>query len=137
MEKRLTIIKIIMGLTIFYGFIGAFIAHWFFPDFYFLKLMEHSQYQDSMVKLIGIYGIFLSLLAFFVIKSPLKNRDIVISIIVLGFSMGASFIFFILFKDFPNSQYINVILLFILSIMLLAVYPWEAAKDFRSASNRE
>ena len=125
MKTRLLLIKIIMILSIIYGFIGAFIAHWFFPNFYMLDIMGFANYQDSLLKLLGISGILTSLLSFFVFINPVKNKDIIISLIIYSFLMGVSFIYFILRNDFPKTEYINAAALIIISILLLLIYPWK------------
>ncbi len=36
-QKRITIVRTLMGLVAVYGFFGSFAAHWFFPELYFFS----------------------------------------------------------------------------------------------------
>lgn len=127
-ENRLLIIKILMLITIFCSFCIAFVTHVFFAKAYFTDLMGFASYQDSMVKLLGVVGLFVSILAFFVLRDPLRNRDIVISFIAGGIVMSVAMVYVINYGDWPAREYVNAIMLFALSIALLFLYPWNASK---------
>lgn len=123
-QTRLKVIRALLGIVILYTFGASFVLHWFFPDFYFIQLMGHAAYQDSMVKLIGLYGLMLSALAWFAIRNPIGNRDIVKVLIFGGVIMAGGFVYCIQFLDFPQSQYINVVALVLMSIIFAVIYPW-------------
>lgn len=125
MEKRIRFVRILMVLSIAYSLVFSVAGHLFFPDLYYVKIMGHAGFQDSMVKMSGIYGILTAALGFFVFLRPLKNRDIVISLIIIGFGISGTVLYCIAALDFPVRQLVNVFLPLIMGVILIIIYPWK------------
>ncbi len=124
-EKRLLILKLflwIMGLFLTFWWP---LSHWFYSDWYHTLLgFEIGSYQDSMVKVIGTIGIIPTLLIFFSANNPIKNRDMIIVLIVFSVLMSITYLHLISIEQFPVLELINVGLLFFAAIFLSIIYPW-------------
>ena len=123
-SQRLFVIKILLAITAIYSFAIAFIAHLFFTKTYMVDIMGFITYQDSLVKLICIIGLLLALLAYYALRDPLRNRDMIKMLIITGVSIGAVSLYLINFGDFPATMYVNAISMLFLSGFLFFLYPW-------------
>lgn len=126
-ENRLLILKYflwIMGLFLTFWWP---LSHWFYSDWYHTLLgFEIGSYQDSMVKVIGTIGIIPTLLIFFSANNPIKNRDMIIVLIVFSVLMSITYLHLINIKQFPVLELINVGLLLFAAIFLSIIYPWRS-----------
>ena len=123
-SQRLFVIKILLAITAIYSFAIAFIAHLFFTKTYMVDIMGFVSYQDSLVKLISVIGLLIALIAYYALRDPLRNRDMIKSLIITGVSLGALSMYLINFGDFPATMYINVISMLFLAVALFILYPW-------------
>jgi hypothetical protein len=78
-----------------------------------------------MVKVIGTCGAFPVLLCLLTAKNPVRNRDAVIVLIILGFLIALTFSYLIGKGYFPVKEFINVSLSLFSSFFIILVYPWE------------
>jgi hypothetical protein len=84
----------------------------------------------NRIKIIGTCGIIPSLLLFFSALNPLKNRDmIIIIILVYAACMALTYIFLIITRGFPKQEYFNVVLLIINIVVLGVLYPWRVGSN--------
>ncbi len=123
-SQRLFVIKILLAITAIYSFVVVFIAHMFFTQTYMVDIMGFASYQDSVVKLFSVTGLLISLLGYFAMRDPLRNRDMIKSLIITGVSIGAVCLYLISYADFPATEYLNAITVLSLSVMLFILYPW-------------
>ena len=126
-DSRLLIVKILLAILIIVNVIPA-ILHWFFTDTFMITLMQFASYQESMVKLFAVSCLLIVILAYFAIKNPLGNRDIVISLVVTMFLMSVAFAYFILYLDFPDGEIMNVLSMLFFSVAMTVIYPWKASR---------
>jgi len=123
-SQRLFVIKILLAITAIYSFVVVFIAHMFFTQTYMVDIMGFASYQDSVVKLFSVTGLLISLLGYFAMRDPLRNRDMIKSLIITGVSICAVCLYLISYADFPATEYLNAIVMLCLSVMLFILYPW-------------
>ena len=132
MDNNLLKLKIIKAFLWITGIILFFwwpLSHWFYPDFYHRLLgFETGTYQDSMVKVIGTTGIVPVLLIIFSALDPIKNKFMIITLIVFSFLMIFTYLFLILTGQFPELEYINAGLLLFFATFLIFFYPWKYVK---------
>ena len=122
--QRLLAIKILLAITAIYTFAIVFIAHLFFTQTYMINIMGFASYQDSAIKLFSVTGLLISMLAYYALRDPLRNRDMIKSLIVTGVSIGAVCLYLINYGDFPATEYINAISMLFLAVALFILYPW-------------
>ncbi len=127
---KIKIIKIFLwGASIFILFWWP-LSHWLYPDLYHKLLgFTNGSYQDNMVKIIGTTGILPMLMTFLSAINPIKNRDMIIILIVFLFLMVFTYLFLIITNQFPKLEYINVAILLFSAIFLLLFYPWNIARN--------
>lgn len=125
-RARIIIIKsflLINGVVLFFWWP---LSHWLYPDLYHQLLgFKLGSYQDSLVKVIGTCGVFIILLSFFAAKNPIKNRDMIKTLIISAFLIALTFIYLIARGDFPTSEFINVGLSLFSALILQIIYPWK------------
>lgn len=117
--------RILLVVDGVYLLIGAFAAHWFFPEFYFKELMGFSYYQDSMVKLLGLFGGIIGIMCFYAYRKPRRNSDMLRVIILACFIMALGFTYLTFFMDFPPREYINALLLLLIGLCHILFFPKE------------
>jgi hypothetical protein len=100
------------------------LSHWFYADFYHYTIFGFESYDDALVKVIGTTAFVPTLLLFFGALNPIRNRDIVKTLIIAGFLMSATYIYMINFRDFPALEYVNAALMLGLALFLWLIYPW-------------
>lgn len=102
-------------------------SHWFYPVWYheLLGFENPAQYaENALVKVIGTAGLFPALLLFFAAANPLRNRDMLLVLIVYGVLGAFTFLYLIQQGQFPKLEYLNVGLFFAATIFLTIFYPW-------------
>lgn len=119
-----TYLWILGGVTAFWWPL----SHWFYPDWYH-NLLGFENYDYSLVKIIGTIGIIPVLGIFFTALNPIRNRDLVVILLVFSILMAATYIYLIRLHNFPKKEYINVFFLMFNVVMLSILYPWKEAKS--------
>lgn len=123
--KQMRVLQIIMAAT---GTLLMFwwpLSHWFYPVWYhrLLGFENPAQYADNaLVKVIGTAGLFPILLLLFVAVNPLRNRDIVLVLIINCVLWGLTFLYLIQQGQFPQMEYLNSSLFFAVTIFLGIFY---------------
>ncbi|MFX0070777.1 MAG: hypothetical protein ACFFAO_06780 [Candidatus Hermodarchaeota archaeon] len=121
--KILRIYLVILGLFVL---IWSVLSHWFFSDFYHQVYgFEPGSYNDTFVKIIGALAIFPALGLFFSARDPIKNRDLIATLIISSTLLAISYIYLINYQDFPILEYINAISFLILNGIMILLYPWK------------
>ncbi len=106
------------------------LSHWFYPDPYHQLLgFQVGSYQDNLVKVIGTTGIAPVLLLFFSAMNPIRNRQMIVTLIIFSFLMAGTFLFLILTGQFPKLEWINVCLLAFSALFLILCYPWKKREE--------
>ena len=106
------------------------LSHWFYPEWYhtLMGFPHPAQYTNNpLVILIGLAGFFPVLLMFFAAANPLRNRDAVKVLIIVGLLGSGVLVYLIRTRFFPSREYLNVLLYGATSICLLLLYPWNSS----------
>jgi uncharacterized membrane protein len=126
---KLQILKIFFWVTGILLFFWWPLSHWFYSDWYHQILgFEQGSYQESMVKVIGTIGLVPVLLLLFSAHDPIRNKQMVFTLLIFCVSMSLTYIHLILNGSFPKLELINVILLLVASIIIMILYPWKIEK---------
>lgn len=104
------------------------LSHWLYPDGYH-HLFGFTHYDYSLVKIIGTLGVMPVMGMFLVARDPLRNRDMMIVLLVLFTLLAATDIFLISAHGFPHREWFNVVLLLVNSLILARFYPWRMARS--------
>lgn len=104
------------------------LSHWLYPDWYH-HLLGFPHYDYSLVKIIGTLGVMPVMGMFLVARDPLRNRDMLIVLLVLFLLLAATDIFLIRTHGFPRREWFNVLLLVGNSLILTGLYPWKMARS--------
>lgn len=103
------------------------LSHWFYPVWYhqLLGFENPLQYADNaLVKVIGTSGLFPVLLLLFVAGNPLRNRDMLLVLIINCVLWGLTFLYLVQQGQFPKMEYLNVALFFAAMMSLVILYSW-------------
>jgi hypothetical protein len=106
------------------SFIWWPLSHWVYPTWYH-DILGFSTYDPGAVKIIGTLSLIPILMMIFAAKNPIKNKDILLILVISGFLISVTYLYLILANQFPLGEYFNVILTFSLSLILLIIYPWK------------
>jgi hypothetical protein len=125
-KTKLQIIRVFLWIN---GILLIFwwpLAHWFYSDFYHQLLgFKIGSYADNMVKIIGTCGFIPVLLIIFCAINPIKNRDIVITLIIFGILLCITYIYNITINGFPMLEYFNAGFSLFSALFLILFYPWK------------
>lgn len=125
-KQRLTIVSIylwVFGIVLFFWWP---LSHWFYPVLYHSLLgFEPGSYPDNMVKVIGTTGIVPVLMILFAAYNPVKNKHMIIIMIIFSFLMAFTYVFLIVSGQFPVLEYINVGFSIFSGLFLSLCYPWK------------
>lgn len=102
------------------------LSHWLYPEAYH-RLFGFQSYALSFVRVIGTLSFFPVLGMFFVARDPIRNRDFLISLLILSGLMIATYFYLIQTDQFPVMEYTNVFLLLINGTITGLLYPWKEA----------
>lgn len=119
---RLRILRIYLWLLGTFTLFWWPLSHWFYPDWYH-RLLGFSSFDPSLVTIIGTTGLLVVLNIFFAAFDPIRNRAMIIILIVFSLAMAATYFFLILTRAFPVREYANVALLIANTIVLIVLYP--------------
>jgi hypothetical protein len=125
--EKLKILKMYLWSLGLFALFWWVLGHWVYPDWYHHAL-GFEGYDDAFVKIIGTLTVLPVLGVFFTAANPLRNKDFVISLLVLSILMAATYVFLINTGQFPEGEYVNVALLVVNTIVLSFLYPWNLAK---------
>lgn len=118
------------SLRLYLNLLGTFtlfwwpLSHWFYPDGYH-RLLGFTDYDYTLVKVIGTIGVVPVLCMFFAARDPLRNRDMVLTLLIFFPLLAATYIFLITLHGFPRGELFNVALLLLNSVLLYRLYPWK------------
>ncbi len=108
------------------------LSHWFYPGWYHRLLgFQPGSYQDNFVKIIGTLGVVPVLLIFFSAAAPVRNKHMVIILIVFSLSIAATYLYLIASGQFPRLEMVNVGLSLFSALFLAALYPWKMRMNER------
>ena len=102
------------------------LGHWVYPDWYHGALGFES-YEPAFVQVIGTLSVLPVLGILFAAANPLRNRDFMISLMVISVLMIGTYLWLIHTQQFPAGEYFNVILLAVNTLVLGLLYPWKQA----------
>jgi len=120
-------------LRLYLSFLATFtlfwwpLSHWFYPHWYH-HLLGFTHYDPALVKIIGTLGAMPVAGMFLVARSPLRNRDMLVALLLLFVLLAATDLFLIATGAFPRGEWVNVALLLINGALLARLYPWTAAR---------
>lgn len=133
MKRQTRILQIILFIT---GVLLLFwwpLSHWFYPIWYhdLLGFENSAQYAgNALVTVIGTAGMFPVLLLLFVAANPLRNRDMILILIVNCAFWALTFLYLIQQGQFPELEYLNTSLFLVAATLLTAIYLWtKGAQD--------
>jgi hypothetical protein len=121
---RLKITRIFLWVAAVFLLFTYPLSHWFYADFYHYTIFGFERYDDALIKIIGTTAFIPTLLLFFGALNPIRNRDMVKTLIIAGFLMSATYIYLINTRGFPVLEYLNAALMFVMALSLLLIYPW-------------
>lgn len=130
MESRLRILRVVLFVLGLLLLVWWPLSHWLYSVWYhaLMGFENPAQYADNaLVRVVGLTGFFPVLLLFFAALNPLRNRDIVIVLIIYGVLGGCFTSYLIESGQFPRPEYLNVLLYFGTSVLLLILFPWKYA----------
>jgi hypothetical protein len=112
------------------------LSHWVYPDWYH-GVLGFESYAAPYAKVIGTLSVLPVLGIFFAAANPLRNRDFVISLLVISVLMMGTYILLIYTQAFPAEEYFNVGLLAVNTVVLSLLYPWKQANTsiYQEVSN--
>lgn len=129
-DIKLKVIKIYLWIAGIFLFFWWPLSHWFYPDLYHTLLgFTKGGYQDNLVKIIGTTGIIPVLMAILSAINPIKNKDMIIILIIFSFLLAVTYIFLIITNQFPKLEIINVMISLFSTIFLSVFYPWNITQN--------
>ena len=126
--KLLAVLRIYLLILATFTLFWWPLSHWFYPDWYH-HLLGFQHYDYALVKIIGTIGILPVLGMYMAALAPLRNRDIVVSLLVFFLLLAATYIYLINRHLFPRGEYVNVVLLILNTVLLASIYPWRQASS--------
>ena len=102
------------------------LSHWFYPDWYHRLLGFHpDSYQYNLVKIIGTLGVVPVLLIFFSAAAPVRNKHMVIVLIIFSLLIAVTYLLLIASGQLPGLEIVNVALSAFSALFLAVLYPWQ------------
>lgn len=100
------------------------LSHLFYSDWYHQLLgFELGSYQKPMVIVIGVCG-FLPVMNLVIISlNPIKYKALAVVMIIFCFLLIAMYTYLIMAGIFPFLEIINIGICFIVSLILIFIYP--------------
>ncbi len=124
--NRLKILKAYLWTFGVLAFLWWPLSHWVYPDWYH-AILGFESYKSSFVQVIGTLSVLPVLGVLFAAANPLRNRDFVISLLLVSVLMIGTYLYLIRTQEFPTEEYFNVGLLASNTIVLGLLYPWKQA----------
>lgn len=122
-EIKLNLTKGFLWITALITFFWWPVGHWVYPDLYH-KILGFKSYDLAFSRIIGTLSLAVVIMMVLAAKDPIKNKDMVIGLIITGFLMYFTYVYLILLNQVPYGEFINVALTFALPLVLTLVYPW-------------
>lgn len=98
------------------------LCHWFFSDWYH-SLLGFGSFNRDISAIIGTIGMVPVLLIFFAAKNPVRNRDSLLVLILFALLMAGTYVYLIVFRDFPVLEYFNAGILVFNAAVLIVLFP--------------
>lgn len=128
-ENKFLLLKVFLFTECVFLLFWWPLSHWFYPVFYHTLLgFQIGSYQDSMVKVIGSCGFVLVLLLLFSALNPVRNKDMLLVLIIFSFLIAFTYIFLIISKVFPIFEIVNVGLSLATAVIIILLFPHENKK---------
>ena len=103
------------------------LSHWFYPEWYH-RLLGFDGFDYPLVIIIGTTGFVVVMNIFMAALDPVRNRGMLLILIVFSLFMAGTYFYLIQTQGFPKLEYLNIGLLAANTIILLALFPRNAAK---------
>ncbi len=125
-------------LKIYLWTLGTFVlfwwplSHWFYPGWYH-RLLGFESFDRSLVTVIGTTGFVVVLNIFMAAYDPVRNRGMILILIVFSVVMAGTYLYLIQTQGFPKREYANTALLIVNGLILMGLCPPSPArtgKDF-------
>ncbi|MCP4539576.1 MAG: hypothetical protein GY832_20770 [Chloroflexi bacterium] len=127
--KRIKILKAYLWAFGILAFLWWPMGHWVYPDWYH-GVLGFESYELAYVRVIGTLSVLPVMGILFTAANPLRNRDFIISLLVLSILMIGTYLLLIHTQQFPVEEYFNIILLTINTIVLSLLYPWKQKESY-------
>ena len=98
------------------------------------NLLGFESYDLAFVRVIGTLSSFSVLGLFFVARDPIRNRDLLISLLIMSGLMMGTYLYLIQTGQFPVGEYLNIFLLLANGLLASILYPWKKAGELTSNS---
>jgi hypothetical protein len=108
------------------------LSHWFYPEWYH-RLLGFEHFDRSLVAIIGTTGIFAVMNIFFAAWDPIRNRAMILVLVVFSMAMATTYVYLIQAKGFPRPEYLNVALSIANAAILTVLFPGNCTPDLKSA----
>lgn len=120
--KRLKILKAYLWTLGVFVLFWWPLSHWFYPDWYH-RLLGFESFDYSLVTIIGTTGLVVVMNIFMAAFDPVRNRAMILVLIIFSIAMAGTYLFLIQTQGFPRPEYLNVALLIVNTIILVGLYP--------------
>ena len=124
--NRLAFLKAYLWAFGMLAFLWWPVSHWVYPGWYHTFLGFES-FEPAYVKVIGTLAVMPVVGILFAAVNPLRNRDLLIALIVLSILMMGTYAHLIVTQQFPAGEYLNVAVLGANTLALGLLYPWKQA----------
>lgn len=124
-QKWLIVLKTylwILGLFVLFWWP---LSHWFYPQWYH-RLLGFETFDSALVTIIGTTGLVVVMNIFFAARDPIRNRAMILVLIIFSVVMAGTYFFLIQTRGFPQREYVNLALLVINTMFLVGLYPRDA-----------
>jgi energy-coupling factor transporter transmembrane protein EcfT len=81
-----------------------------------------------MVTVIGACGLCIVIFSVIGAINPIKNRDLIIGLIITCFILAVMYAYLITSGNFPVRELFNLVLSALSGAALLLIYPWKIAR---------
>lgn len=122
--SRIIFLKAYLWVFGILAFLWWPVGHWVYPGWYHTFLGFES-YEPAYVKVIGTLAVMPVVGILLAAMNPLRNRDLLIALIVLSTLMTGTYVHLIITQQFPTGEYVNVAILGANTLALGLLYPWK------------
>ena len=123
---RLKVLKVFLYICCILILFWWPLSHWLYSDFYHqLMGFTPGSYQDSMVKVIGTCGFLPVMLLFFSAKDPIRNREMIVALLVMSLLLACMYFFLVFSNLFPARELISAFISLFFMLVTALLYPWK------------
>lgn len=121
-HNRLLMLKLYLWLLGTFVLFWWPLSHWFYPEWYH-RLLGFKDFDRSLVTIIGTTGILAVMNIFLAAWDPIRNRAMLLILIVFSVAMAATYFYLIQTKGFPRLEYLNMALSIANAGILSVLFP--------------